>query len=94
MQTMTMEITIPKVLFSLGLRKEQIQKEIKKWLVISLFREGRISSGKAGSVLGISRTDFLSLLDQEGIAYLDYSDEELEAEFEAVRELAVSEATA
>jgi predicted HTH domain antitoxin len=92
MQTVTMEIVIPKALLSMGLRKEQIQKEIEKWLVISLFREGKISSGKAGSLLGIGRRDFLALLDREGIAYLDYSDEELEAEFEAVRELGMSEA--
>jgi len=89
-----MKITVPRVLLSLGLRKEQIQNEVEKWLVISLFREGKISSGKAGSLLGISRRDFLALLDREGIAYLDYSDEELEAEFEAVRELEVGEAKA
>ncbi len=94
MQTVTMKITVPRVLLSLGLRKEQIQNEVEKWLVISLFREGKISSGKAGSLLGISRRDFLALLDREGIAYLDYSDEELEAEFEAVRELEVGEAKA
>ncbi len=94
MQTVTMEITIPRVLLSLGLQKGQIQKEIEKWLVISLFRENRISSGKAGNLLGISRRDFLELLDHTGIAYLDYSDEELEAEFNAVRELKTNEATA
>lgn len=93
MQTVTMEITVPKALLSLGLGQEQIQKELEKWLVISLFQEGRISSGKAGNLLGISRREFLALLDQEGIAYFDYSDEELEAEFEAARKLKVGEAT-
>ena len=94
MQTVTMEITIPKTLLSLGLRQEQIQSQVEKWLVISLFRDDAISSGKAASLLGISRRDFLDLLDQEGIAYLNYSDEELDAEFRAVRELKVDEAQA
>ena len=56
-------------------------------LVLCLFREGKISSGKAGSLLGIGRRGFLDLLDRKGIAYLDYSLEELEEEFRAVREL-------
>ena len=86
MQTKTVEITLPENLLSLGLDKDKIQEEVEKWLVLSLFREGRISSGKAGSLLGIGRRGFLDLLDREGIAYLDYSVEELEEEFRAVRE--------
>jgi predicted HTH domain antitoxin len=85
--TTTMEIMIPKALLSFGLGKERVQEEVEKWLVISLFREGRISSGKAGSLLDLGRRGFLELLDREGIAYFDYSDEELEEEFQAVREL-------
>jgi predicted HTH domain antitoxin len=87
MQTKTMEITLPEDLLALGLDKDKIQEEVEKWLVLSLFREGRISSGKAGSLLGSGRRGFLDLLDREGIAYLDYSLEELEEEFRAVREL-------
>ncbi len=87
MQTKTVEITLPEDLLSLGLDKEKIQEEVEKWLVLSLFRDGRISSGKAESLLGIGRRGFLDLLDREGIAYLDYSVEELEEEFRAVREL-------
>jgi len=86
MQTETMEITLPKDLLSLGLDKEEIQKEVEKWLVLSLFREGRISSGKAGSLLGIGRRGFLDLLDREGIAYVDHSVKELEEEFRVIRE--------
>jgi len=86
MQTTTVEITLPEDLLSLGLDKEKIQEEVEKWLVLSLFREGRISSGKAGSLLGIGRRGFLDPLDREGIAYLDYSVEELEEEFRVVRE--------
>jgi len=87
MGTVVMQVSIPEILFSFGIGKEQVQRDIKKWLVISLFREGRISSGKAGSLLSLSRREFLDLLDKEGIAYFDYSTEELEDEFKAVRKL-------
>ncbi|TEU14326.1 MAG: UPF0175 family protein [Anaerolineales bacterium] len=86
MQTTTVGITLSEDLLSLGLDKEKIQEEVEKWLVLSLFRQGRISSGKAGSLLGIGRRGFLELLDREGIAYLDYSAEELEEEFRVMRE--------
>lgn len=93
MQITTVEITLPEDLLSLGLDKDEIQEEVEKWLVLSLFRKGRISSGKAGSLLGIGRRGFLDLLDREGIAYLDYSVEELEEEFRAVRELRADQET-
>ncbi len=48
--------------------------------VLSLYRQDRISSGKAAQLLGISRLAFIHLLDSEGIAYLDYTPEELEME--------------
>lgn len=93
MQITTVEITLPEDLLSLGLDKDEIQEEVEKWLVLSLFRKGRISSGKAGSLLGIGRRGFLDLLDREGIAYLDYSVEELEEKFRAVRELRADQET-
>ena len=58
-------------------------------LCLPLF-EARVEwtqSLRTGSLLGLGRRGFLDLLDKEGIAYLDYSVEELEEEFRAVREL-------
>ena len=83
----TIEVTLPESLLSYGLDQQRIQREVEKWLVLTLFREGKVSSGKASRLLGISHRDFLELLDAEGMAYLDYSTQELEAEFLAVREL-------
>lgn len=59
----------------------------KKWLVLSLFTEDRISSGKAARLLNISRVEFLALLRQRGISYIDYSEDELADEFAAVERL-------
>jgi len=86
-QTVTLEVTLSKEMLSFGLDKDDVNREINKWLAFSLFRDDRISSGKAASLLGMTRRDFLDLLYREGLAYLDYSEEEMEAEAESAREL-------
>jgi predicted HTH domain antitoxin len=58
-------------------------------LVLSLFTEGRISSGKAARLLNISRVEFLALLRARGIAYVNYTPDELYEEFAAVEALEV-----
>jgi predicted HTH domain antitoxin len=60
---------------------------VAEWLVLSLFTEERISSGKAARLLNISRIEFLALLRVRGIAFIDYTDDELAEEFEAVEAL-------
>jgi predicted HTH domain antitoxin len=91
MQTVTLEVTLPKKLLAYGLDKEDVNREVGKWLVFSLFRAERVSSGKAASLLGMTRREFLELLHREGVAYFDYSEEELQAEFASVRELTPAE---
>ena len=91
MQTVTLQVTLPRKLLAYGLGKEDINREIGKWLVFSLFRAARVSSGKAASLLGMTRRDFLELLDREGIAYFDYTEEEMQAELASVRELTLTE---
>jgi predicted HTH domain antitoxin len=91
MQTVTLQVTLPKKLLAYGLGKEDVNREVGKWLVFSLFRAARVSSGKAASLLGMTRRDFLELLDREGIAYFDYSEEEMQAELASVRELTLTE---
>ena len=73
MQTVTLQVTLPKKLLAYGMGKEDLNREVGKWLVFSLFRAGRVSSGKAASLLGMTRREFLELLHREGIAYFDYS---------------------
>lgn len=60
--------------------------------ILALFTEGRISSGKAARLLNMSRIDFLALLREREIAYIDYTSEELEEEFAAVHKLAIKAA--
>ncbi|MFZ5920094.1 MAG: UPF0175 family protein [Chloroflexota bacterium] len=79
-------IRVSSDLLNLGLTQE-IQRRISEWLVFSLFSEGKISSGKAGKLLGITRLEFIDLLKARGIAFINYSEDELKEEFDAARKL-------
>ena len=85
----TFEVRLPLPLLRLGLDKDDVQQRVTEWLVLSLFVEGRISSGKAARLLNISRMAFLDLLRARGISYLDYTSDELAEEFAAVKMLNV-----
>jgi len=87
----TLEIKIPADLLQFGLGRDEIQHRVTEWLVLSMFTEERISSGRAARLLGISRIEFLALLRDRGIAYIDYTREELEEEFAAVETLDVED---
>ena len=88
-QEATLEVRVPLSLIRLGLDQYEIQRRLPEWLVLSLFTEGRISSGKAARLLDISRVEFLALLRARGIAYINYTPDELTEEFAAVEALEV-----
>lgn len=83
----TLNVRVPNNLLSLGLSQEEIQRRISEWLVFSLFSEGKISSGKAGKLLGITRLEFIELLKTRGIAFINYSEDQLKEELESVKKL-------
>jgi predicted HTH domain antitoxin len=85
----TFQVHIPASLLHYGLDRNEVQHRVTEWLVLSLFTDEHVSSGKAARLLGISRIEFLALLRKRGIAYIDYTQDELEEEFAAVRELDV-----
>jgi predicted HTH domain antitoxin len=82
-----LEVRVPQPLLQLGLNATDVQNRLVEWLVFSLFTEGHISSGKAAKLLNISRIEFLALLRNHGIAYVDYTDEEINEELAAVKTL-------
>ncbi|MEA3350504.1 MAG: UPF0175 family protein [Chloroflexota bacterium] len=90
MNKTTFEVHIQPDLLRFGFNQAKIQRNVNAWLVISLFTDGFVSSGKAGKLLGITRIEFLDLLQKRGIAYIDYSPQELDEEFEAVKSLEIN----
>ncbi len=83
----TIEVRIPASLLQFGFDQNEIQRRTVEWLVLSLFTEGHISSGKAARSLNITRIEFLALLRARGIAYINYTPDELAEEFAAVEAL-------
>jgi predicted HTH domain antitoxin len=83
----TFSVDIPTSLLKLGISQAEIQHRVSEWLVFSLFSEGKISSGKAGKLLGITRVEFIQLLKTRGIAFINYSEEEIAEEIQSVKKL-------
>ena len=78
-------ITIPcpdSVLISLKDTPEQFAKEATKLLAVKLYEMGKLSSGRAAELAGISRISFLQSLEVYGTAIFDMTKEELEKDYE------------
>lgn len=70
------QITIdcpPEVLLGTHMNAESFADYLKKQAAISLFKEGKLSSGTAATWLGISRMAFLHLVFDAGAVLLDDS---------------------
>jgi len=87
MATFTVQIHIPEALRELAFSDEEIDREVPVLLVLRRFRQGAISSGKAASLLGVSRREFLDLLGREGVPIYDPIDQDLEHEWKTVQKL-------
>ena len=68
--------------------------QIEEWTAVfaKLFKEGRLSAGRAARLVGMNRIAFLRELQILDIPAINLRDEEVEAEIRAARELADSEA--
>ena len=57
----------------------------RELIVLELYRQGRISSGKAAELLDMPRLAFISHASHLGIPFLDMTDDEWSAEVEQAR---------
>jgi predicted HTH domain antitoxin len=57
--------------FSLKMNSDEFAKEIKTISLIKLYEMGKISSGLASKVLGVSRIDFLEMLNKYNVSYFN-----------------------
>jgi len=66
---------------TLKLSEKDFVSEIKTSALIKLFERGKVSSGVAASVLGLSRLDFLDLLGQYNVSVLaGYDSDDLQTD--------------
>ena len=64
-----------------GASPESLASEAKFMLALKLFEVGRLSSGKAGSLCGMGRVEFLLAAGRAGVPVVALGDDELSAEF-------------
>jgi len=81
MDPLTVKLELPRdLLGALDVAEEELEPRLKMLIALGLFREGRISSGKAAELLGQSKETFVGLLDRHGIAYFSETPGEITAQ--------------
>lgn len=81
MDMLRVEVELPRdLLMALNISAAEAKQKAKEWMALELFREGHISTGKAAEILELTKSQFIDLLNQRGIPYLDLSPEELAQE--------------
>ena len=58
---------------------------VRRLVVLELYREGLISSGKAAELMGEPRVDFIRRAGDQGIPYFQMSREELREEIDSAK---------
>lgn len=82
MKTMTVEYP-DELLVALGKRAEDAASEIRLMAALKLYEAGRLSSGLAAQLAGLSRVNFLLACGQHGITVFQQTDAELQADIAA-----------
>ena len=64
-----------------------VKEAARELIVLELYRQGEVSSGKAAELLCMQRGEFIRYASARGIPYLQLSGEELRREVEDIRSL-------
>jgi len=88
MQTVSLKLEFPTELLAL-LRKSrrEMERDAQIWIALELFRQRKVSAGKAAELAGLSLSEFMDISRQHGVEWTSYTDEELEAEIQDARHL-------
>jgi predicted HTH domain antitoxin len=86
MAPLKIELELPRdLLAALNIPESELGRRAQEWIVLALFQEGEISAGKAGEILGLSKSRFLDLLTAHHLPYLDADLQELKREVAAAQ---------
>jgi predicted HTH domain antitoxin len=69
----------------LNVSREAFEQEAKMALAVKLFEMGRLTSGQAALLAGVSRVAFLLNCERFGAASVAWDQSELESEFKEIR---------
>jgi len=88
MDELTVRLNLPRDLLGvLDVSETGLENRLRELIAIELFREGMISSGKGGELVGISKWDFIQLLTRYNVPYFNQTPEDLVAEVKLIETL-------
>jgi len=67
---------------------EELQAQIRLMAALKMFELGKLSSGKAAELAGLSRVEFFEMCGRYRVSLFNYSPDELEAEMQSDLEAA------
>jgi predicted HTH domain antitoxin len=74
----------------LGLSGEELERGVLEAIVLGMYRRHDVSARRASRLLDMEYLEFLRWSGERGVPYLDLTEEELQAEIRASRELGAS----
>lgn len=78
---MTLTIDYPEGLeTAVSTTRQEFEAQIRLMAALKMFELGKLSSGKAAQLAGISRVEFFEMCGRYQVSIVNYSAEELEAE--------------
>jgi predicted HTH domain antitoxin len=80
---MTLSVDVPANLDQATL--DDLDKAVREFVAVRLYREGRISHGQFAKFLGIGRGEVDEILGRHGV--VDMTKEELNREFDSIRQM-------
>ncbi len=81
------EYEVPDEVFDESFSEAAFLQRLKEDAIIKLFAAGRLASGYAASLLGITRRDFLELITRQGIPLVEYTETDLASDLQTLRTL-------
>lgn len=85
MEKVSIQVPVPKaILWEEGLSEEAAGRKMFWLFVLDLFKQRRISTGKAAELIGVSKYEIIQALDRENVPYFDYSPSEMQEELDVI----------
>jgi len=69
----------------LKLNRDEFKRRVLLYTLGKLYEEGQISGRLAASIIGCNLLEFYKMLSEHGFNVIDYPEDELEEEAEAIR---------